>query len=209
MTILSRRRFLVSAGLTALGSLLMSCGAAGGAALAEARSSKPRQSDPQAAPDDLQAFAAGHNAFGLGLYGLLRGGGGNLFFSPYSIAQVLTMTSAGARGQTLAQMAQALHASLPPERLHPAANALDQALTNRGAEQDGFKLEIPNQHLGPERPHLPAGVPRHAGHKHGAGPSCSISRPRPIAPARRSAAQSPRRPTIRSRTSCPPAASTP
>ncbi len=144
MTILSRRRFLVSAGLTALGSLLMSCGAAGGAALAEARSSKPRQSDPQAAPDDLQAFAVSHNAFGLGLYGLLRGGGGNLFFSPYSIAQVLTMTSAGARGQTLAQMAQALHASLPPERLHPAANALDQALTNRGAEQDGFKLEIAN-----------------------------------------------------------------
>jgi serpin B len=54
------------------------------------------------------------------------------------------MASAGARGQTLAQMTQALHASLPPERLHLAANALDQALTSRGAEQDGFKLEIAN-----------------------------------------------------------------
>jgi serine protease inhibitor len=151
MAALSRRRFLVGAGLTALGGLLINCGAdggtnsgaGGGVALAEARSSKPRQRDPQASPADIRAFAAGHNAFGLGLYGLLRGGG-NLFFSPYSIAQVLTMTSAGARGQTLQQMAQTLHSAFPQERLHPAANALDQALTNRGVEQDGFKLEIAN-----------------------------------------------------------------
>src|SRR5258706_373376 len=147
MATISRRRFLVSAGLTALGGLLMSCGAStggSGAALAEARSSKPRQGNPQLAPGDVRAFAAGHNAFGLDLYGRLRAGGGNLFFSPYSIAQVLTMTSAGARGQTLQQMAQTLHAAFPQERLHPAANALDQALTNRGAGQDGFKLEIAN-----------------------------------------------------------------
>jgi serine protease inhibitor len=147
MSTLSRRRFLVSVALTTLGGLLMSCGAgtgSGGAALAEARSSKPRQGNPLLAPNDLRAFAAGHNAFGLDLYGRLRAGGGNLFFSPYSIAQVLTMTSAGARGQTLQQMAQTLHSALPQEQLHPAANALDQALTNRGAQQDGFKLEIAN-----------------------------------------------------------------
>src|SRR5262249_36336309 len=30
------------------------------------------------------------------------------------------------------------------ERLRPAANALDLALTSRGAEQDGFRLEIAN-----------------------------------------------------------------
>jgi sugar lactone lactonase YvrE len=75
MTTLSRRRFLIGVGLTTLGGLLISCGA-GTSAVAEARSSKPRQRDPQTSPNDARAFAAGHNAFGLALYGLLRGAGG-------------------------------------------------------------------------------------------------------------------------------------
>jgi serpin B len=143
MTALSRRRFLAGAGLAALSGLLMSCGA-GPSAGAEARSSKPRLRDPQASPDDVRAFAAGHNAFGLTLYEQLRGTGGNLFFSPYSIAQALTMASAGARGSTAQQMAQTLHSAFPQEQLHPAANALDLALTSRGAGQEGFRLEIAN-----------------------------------------------------------------
>jgi serpin B len=141
MATISRRRFLVSAGLTALGGLLAACGVSASAA-PEARSDKPRQSAPQVAPGDLRAFAAGHNRFGLAMYRLL--GGGNLFFSPYSIAQVLTMTSAGARGQTGQQMAQTLHSAFPQERLHRAANALDQALSSRAAGEDGFHLEIAN-----------------------------------------------------------------
>jgi serine protease inhibitor len=141
MNTMSRRTFLATLGLTALGGLLAACGGSVGAA-PEARSDKPRQSAPQVAPDDVRAFAAGHNSFGLAMYRLL--GGGNLFFSPYSIAQVLTMTSAGARGQTAQQMAQALHSAFPQERLHPAANALDQALSSRGAGEDGFRLEIAN-----------------------------------------------------------------
>ena len=36
----------------------------------------------------------------------------------------LAMTSAGARGRTLEQMAEVLHFPLPQERLHPAAGAL-------------------------------------------------------------------------------------
>ena len=141
MSTMSRRTFLSTLGLTALGALLASCGGSVSVA-AEARSNKPRQSAPQVTPDDLKAFADGHNRFGLAMYRLL--GGGNLFFSPYSIAQVLTMTSAGARGQTAQQMAQALHSAFPQERLHPAANALDQALSSRGAGEDGFPLEVAN-----------------------------------------------------------------
>jgi serpin B len=128
--------------MTALGGLLASCGGSASAAT-EARSNKPRQSSPQAAPDDMRAFAAGHNSFGLDLYKRLRGAG-NLFFSPYSIAQVLTMTSAGAREQTAQQMAQSLHSPFSQERLHAAANALDLALTRAGVEQDAFRLEIAN-----------------------------------------------------------------
>jgi serpin B len=141
MNTMSRRTFLSTLGLTALGGLLAACGGSVGAA-PEARSDKPRQSAPQVAPDDVRAFAAGHNSFGLAMYRLL--GGGNLFFSPYSIAQVLTMTSAGARGQTAKQMAQTLHSAFPQERLHPAANALDQALSSRGAGENGFHLETAN-----------------------------------------------------------------
>jgi serpin B len=142
MVTISRRRFLYTIGLTALSGLLAGCGGSASAA-AEARSNKPRQNSPQATPDEVRAFAAGHNAFGLDLYKRLRGAG-NLFFSPYSIAQVLTMTSAGARGPTAQQMAQTLQSAFPQERLHSAANALDLALTSRGGEQDGFRLEIAN-----------------------------------------------------------------
>jgi serpin B len=141
MPTISRRTFLATLGLTALGALLTACGGSISVA-AEARSDKPRQSAPPVAPDDVKAFAAGHNRFGLAMYHLLDGG--NLFFSPYSIAQVLTMTSAGARGQTAQQMAQTLHSAFPQERLHLAANALDQALSSRGASEDGFRLEVAN-----------------------------------------------------------------
>ncbi len=143
MSTLSRRRFLTDVGLTVLSGLLASCGI-GTSVVAEARSDKQRQRDPQTSPDDVRAFAAGHNAFGLAFYELLRGDAGNLFFSPYSIAQALTMLSAGARGNTAQQMAQILHSAFPQERLNPAANALDLALSSRGAGQDGFQLEIAN-----------------------------------------------------------------
>jgi serpin B len=141
MSTMSRRTFLAMLGLATLGGLLAACGGSVSAA-PEARSDKPRLNAPQITPDDLRAFAAGHNRFGLAMYRLL--GGRNLFFSPYSIAQVLTMTSAGARGQTAQQMAQALHSAFPQERLHPAANALDRALNSRRASEDGFQLETVN-----------------------------------------------------------------
>jgi serpin B len=142
MSTLSRRRFLSGVCLTALSGLLAGCGI-GASAAAEARSYKQRQRDPQTSSEDMRAFAAGHNAFGLAFYALLRDAG-NLFFSPYSIAQALTMLSAGARGNTAQQMAQVLHSAFPQERLHPAANALDQALMGRGSGDDAFRLEIAN-----------------------------------------------------------------
>ncbi|MEO7910580.1 MAG: serpin family protein, partial [Roseiflexaceae bacterium] len=141
MSTISRRTFLSTLGLAALGGLLAACGVSVSAA-PEARSDKPRQNTAQISPDDLRTFAAGHNSFGLAMYRLL--GDGNLFFSPYSIAQVLTMTSAGARTQTAQQIAQVLHSAFSQERLHPAANALDQALSSRGAGEDGFQLETAN-----------------------------------------------------------------
>ena len=79
---------------------------------------------------------------------------GNLFFSPYSISQVLAMAYAGARGETERQIADTLRYSLPQDRLHPAFNALDGALRSRGSndqtasdpeEKDfHFRLNIAN-----------------------------------------------------------------
>ncbi|MDB6018321.1 MAG: proteinase inhibitor serpin [Pedosphaera sp.] len=52
---------------------------------------------------------AGNTAFACELYGQLKGGEGNLFFSPYSISTCLAMTYAGARGETEKEMARVMH----------------------------------------------------------------------------------------------------
>jgi serine protease inhibitor len=80
----------------------------------------------------LTAAVQGNNAFALELYQRLRGTEGNLFFSPYSISTALGMTYAGARTTTQTQMAQALHFTMEPERLHPAFAQLSADLEDAG-----------------------------------------------------------------------------
>ena len=77
----------------------------------------------------LQELVRGNNAFALDLYQELRGEEGNLFFSPYSISLALAMAYAGARGETAAEMAQALHFILPQDVLHRALGTLNLILT--------------------------------------------------------------------------------
>ena len=66
------------------------------------------------------ALVQGDNTFALDLYSRLHTREGNLFFSPYSISTALSMTYAGARGQTAEQMAKVLHFPLDSQRLPPA-----------------------------------------------------------------------------------------
>jgi hypothetical protein len=80
---------------------------------------------PPAGEEDLAELVAGNNAFAFDLYQVLRQEEGNLFYSPYSISAALAMTFAGARGETEAQMADALSFRLDQERLHPAFRALE------------------------------------------------------------------------------------
>ncbi|WNG20596.1 serpin family protein [Cystobacter fuscus] len=89
---------------------------------------KERVANPEVPASDLEAVAAGNTDFGAELYRELREPGKNLFFSPYSVSQALAMVYAGARGETASQMGQGLRFSLPQDRLHPAMNALNQAL---------------------------------------------------------------------------------
>jgi serpin B len=107
-------------------------------------------------PDaDLDELVEGNSAFAFALYRFLaeQQGDGNLFYSPYSISLALAMTYAGARGETEEQMADALHFTLPQDDLHPAFNALDQELAQRGEgaegkdqadNPEGFRLNIAN-----------------------------------------------------------------
>src|SRR6516165_7046014 len=63
----------------------------------------------QQPPPKDPAMAAATAAFGCDLFAKLRAKAGNLFFSPLSIETALAMTSAGARGETLAEMKNVLH----------------------------------------------------------------------------------------------------
>jgi serpin B len=89
---------------------------------------------PQVEAGDAQTLSAGNAAFALDLYHRIAEGGDNLVYSPYSISAALAMTYAGASGDTASQMADVLHFDLPEDDLHPAFNALGQALDVRNAD---------------------------------------------------------------------------
>jgi serpin B len=55
-----------------------------------------------------KSFPKDSNDFALALYGQLRQQSGNLFFSPFSIRTAQAMAYAGARGNTAAEMGEAL-----------------------------------------------------------------------------------------------------
>lgn len=115
----------------------------------EAKSDLDRESSPSVSDSDLEKLVEGNSEFALSLYQALREQGENLFYSPYSISLALAMTYAGARGETEAQMAQAMEFLLSQDQLHPAFNALDQELAKLGEnvseeEGDPFRLNIAN-----------------------------------------------------------------
>jgi len=114
------------------------------------RSSVARVTEPDVPPSDLQELVRGNSAFAFDLYRALREQeSGNFFYSPFSISIALAMTWAGARGETEREMADVLHFTLPQDRLHPAFNALDLELAQRGQgargrDGKGFRLHIVN-----------------------------------------------------------------
>ena len=107
-----------------------------------ARSARPRVVDPVVSSDDAEAQQIGNSAFAIDAYKEMAGElpGHNVFFSPHSISVDVAMLFAGARGQTADEIARAMHFALPPERLHPAFNALNLQLA-RSATQ-GVTLRV-------------------------------------------------------------------
>jgi serpin B len=82
-------------------------------------------------------------AFAIDLYKQLAATEGNVFFSPFSIDTALAMTSAGARGDTLAEMNKVL--GLPDKGAHESRAALIRAIMTPpqdGELRDRFQLEV-------------------------------------------------------------------
>jgi serpin B len=109
---LSRRRFLALSGAAAAQAAL-GCGAVATPTTEPAAGGGPMF--------DTGPLTAGNTQFATGLYSQLRQKPGSLFFSPFSISTALTMTAAGAKGDTLAEMNKLLHLPADP---HPAFGTL-------------------------------------------------------------------------------------
>jgi len=113
------------------------------------KSNLERDLAPTLSAGELNQLVDGNTAFALDFYHKVKEELGNFIFSPHSLSVAFAMTYAGARNNTEIQMAQTLHFDLPQERLHPAFNALDLALSSRGeggeeSEGTDFKLNIVN-----------------------------------------------------------------
>jgi len=84
---------------------------------------------PPPPPDEAARLARSNNAFAFDLYrGLRPPAGSNVAVSPASITTALSMVWAGARGETAAQMARALHLEGPPDAVLRASGALAASL---------------------------------------------------------------------------------
>jgi serpin B len=84
---------------------------------------------------DSEPAAPAVNAFGADLYRAVAAADatGNLALSPTSVLLALAMTSAGARGTTLAEMLATLHAD--ERTIHHAVNALSAQLDARNSDE--------------------------------------------------------------------------
>jgi serine protease inhibitor len=82
-----------------------------------------------------EAAAQSMNAFALDLYGQIRKPEGNLVFSPYSVSMALAMAYAGARGNTEAQMAKAMHLSIPQQKAPETFAAINAQVLAAGKDK--------------------------------------------------------------------------
>lgn len=97
---------------------------------------------PAALAAELPEAARPVNQFGADLYHSLSAGGDNVFYSAYSIHSALSMTLAGARGQTAQQMQSVLHVQSPnaaADNFHSLAEHL-----NKVRDEQKFELNIAN-----------------------------------------------------------------
>jgi serpin B len=106
------------------------------------KSSLARDSNPSASASDMTAVAAANTDFAFKLLPKVTEADANMVFSPYSVTQAMAMAAAGAKGNTLAGIEQALAFPYAQSRFLPALNAVDQKLRAKAAA--GPQLNIVN-----------------------------------------------------------------
>jgi serpin B len=126
-------------------SLLSACESAKADTGEVARSDLRRDTAPAIPAADAQTLLDGNNAFAFDFYRQVRGDGGNLVYSPYSISLAAAMLYGGAGGETASQIAGSLHFALPPDQFHPALNALSLDLAQRPAQSQKIDRKNPMQ----------------------------------------------------------------
>jgi serpin B len=104
---------------------------------------------PQAMPDEADLMTAAResaataNAFGADLYQRLAQDRPNMVFSPLSVASALWMAWCGARGQTAAELARALHlngsADAALDGLHSLATLVGEPVSGSGSGSVTFR----------------------------------------------------------------------
>lgn len=113
-----------------------------------ARADIARATSTDVTADELATLVAGDTDFGFDLF-RVAAGDGNALLSSYSVAAALTMTSAGARGDTAEEMRSVLHLALPDDRIHTARNELDLRITAEPAaserdDREPFTIRVAN-----------------------------------------------------------------
>ena len=128
------------------------CGGEEPAAVGDAGGAAGNEAAVEVSGEDIAALVDGGNQFAFDLYARLAGDG-NLFFSPYSISTALTMTAAGARGNTEYEMATVLHfptedvagkaSFISRERVGASCASLQEDLV-ASRETRGYEFHIAN-----------------------------------------------------------------
>jgi serpin B len=120
-------------------------------ALAAARQAIPETGSKRPVTKEDENLAAllarSSNTFAFDLYARLTEqppSSGNIFFSPYSIANCLGLAYVGARGETADQMARTLQLSLAPQHLPAAAAALRSTIDRQALNKTGYRLTTAN-----------------------------------------------------------------
>jgi len=106
-----------------------------------------RNMAPQLETGEFDSVVEGNNRFAFDCFQQLKSEQTNLFYSPVSISFAMAMAYAGANSNTEAEIANAMHFTLPEDRFHNAFNALDLTLTSKPTNPNPYMGEDIELHI--------------------------------------------------------------
>jgi serpin B len=138
------------------------------AAVAKKAETAPAPAGAVAEKADRAAVVTGNNRFGFELLNKLSKPDANAFISPYSISAALSMTYAGARNETAAEIARTLHFATDQDAWHPAFASVSADLRPAGKEP-AYQLHVVNRLWGQSGAQFNEGFLKTTRESYGAG----------------------------------------